>query len=59
MVVFKNVSSKLFQLLSTKRTSVMAIDSLLNAPFAVNVATSRNVTVVDRIETNCASELGH
>ena len=57
MVIFEYIFFKLFKLLIAEWTSVMSIHSLLNTTFAIDMATSGNIAVVDGVQTNSALEL--
>jgi hypothetical protein len=57
MVVFEDIIFKVFKLLVAERTSVMPVYSLLNAALTIDMSTPRNVTIIDRIETNCTLKL--
>lgn len=58
MVVLEHVIFKLLELLIAERTTVVPVDCLFDASLAVYMPTSRYVTVVDRVEANCALEFG-
>lgn len=57
MIVLENIVFELFQLLIAKWTAVMTIDCFLDACFAIYMATSRYVAIIDWIETYCALKL--
>jgi hypothetical protein len=57
MIIFEYIVFEIFQLLITERTSMMPIDGLLNARPAIHMPAPSNVTVSDRIKTDCTLEL--
>jgi hypothetical protein len=52
MVIFEDVILKIFKLLIAERTSVMSVNSLLNTAFAVDVAATCNIAVVNGVQTD-------
>jgi len=49
MIVFKYIIFKLLQLLIAKGTTMMPIDCLLNTGFAISMAASSYITIIDGI----------
>jgi len=57
VVVLEDIILETFELFITVRTTMMPIDRFFNAAFAVNMATSRDIAIVDGIETHRALKL--
>lgn len=57
MVIFEYVVLEVFELLVAKGTSMVTVDSLLNARPAIYMTAPGDITVIDGVETNRALEL--
>lgn len=56
MVILKHVVLEILELLITERTSMMAVDCLLDARSAINMAASGDVAISDGIEADSTLE---
>ena len=57
MVIFKDVNFEIFEFLGAEGASVVSVDGLLDAVFAVDMSASGDVAVGDGVEADGALEL--
>ncbi len=57
MIIFENVILKVFQLLIAEGTAMMTVYSLFDTAFAVYMAASCNVTIINWVEAYCTLKL--
>ena len=52
MIIFKYIIFKILKLLITKWTTMMSIYCLFYTIFTINMSTSSNITIIDRVKAN-------
>jgi maltodextrin utilization protein YvdJ len=57
MIILKNIIFELFELMITKRTTMMSINNFFDAALTIDMSASSNVAIVDLIETYSALKL--